>query len=168
MEIWKPIPSLSDFEVSSYGRIKRFRNRRNCSPDGIIKQRLINSGYYVVSLCYQNKAWHRLVHRLVAEAFICVCPKGMEVNHKDGNNQNNHADNLEYVSPSTNRWHSALVHGIPRGEEHWNSRITEEQARQIIFSHKQGLGYKRLAKKFNLSWCLVRAVASGKTWGHLQ
>ena len=168
MENWKVIPSIPDFEVSSLGRIKRIRNRKNCSPDGIIKQRLINSGYYIVTLYYKNKAYHRLVHRLVAEAFICVCPQGMEVNHRDGNGCNNNAGNIEYVSQATNRWHSALIHGIPRGEKHWHSKITEEQAKQIILLHSQGLGYKRLAKQLGLSWSLVRAVASGKSWKHLQ
>lgn len=42
------------------------------------------------------------VHRLVAAKFIGPCPEGMEINHKDGNKENNHWTNLEYVTHAEN------------------------------------------------------------------
>lgn len=42
------------------------------------------------------------VHRLVAAKYIGPCPEGMEINHKDGNKENNHWTNLEYVTHAEN------------------------------------------------------------------
>ena len=125
----------------------------------------MNAGYLLVCINYHNKPLARLAHRLTTEAFLGPCPAGLEVNHIDGIKTNNAIDNLEYVTPIYNR-HQSFTR-IPRGERHWHSKITEGQANQIRQLHSQGLGYKRLAKTLNLSWSLVRAVASGKTWRHL-
>ena len=57
-----------------------------------------NSGYLCVNLCKHGRRWKRLVHRLVAEAFI-PNPLGLEtVNHKDEDKANNSAANLEWMT----------------------------------------------------------------------
>jgi hypothetical protein len=58
-------------------------------------------------LCLKDKTY--LIHRLICMAFNPIEGKtnyddyeGIEVDHKDGNTLNNHKDNLEWVSKSTN------------------------------------------------------------------
>jgi hypothetical protein len=51
----------------------------------------------------------KTIHRLVAAEFLGTCPKGIQVNHKDGDRLNNHASNLEYVTPSENTRHSVVA-----------------------------------------------------------
>lgn len=50
-------------------------------------------------------------HRLVAQAYIPNPLNKKEVNHLDGNKQNNHVDNLEWVTSAENKQH-ALTHGL--------------------------------------------------------
>ena len=58
-------------------------------------------GYRVVTLCY-GKRETKIVHRLVAEAFLGPCPEGFQVSHLDESRDNNNASNLAYVSAKEN------------------------------------------------------------------
>lgn len=53
-----------------------------------------------------NRKKHINAHRIVAGLFLKEVPGKFYVNHKDGNRQNNHVDNLEYVTHSENIKHS--------------------------------------------------------------
>lgn len=86
--------------VSSLGRI------RSCS--GIVHRgHLAKSGYYETRLSLHLSSQKRLVHRLVAFAFLGPSPtkNHSQVNHKDGNKGNNAVANLEYATPSQNCMH---------------------------------------------------------------
>ncbi|MEG2018479.1 MAG: HNH endonuclease, partial [Clostridium sp.] len=65
-----------------------------------------NNGYLRVGLwdgsCYKRFS----VHRLVYENFIGKIDEGKQINHKDGNKENNSIENLEEVSCSENNLHA--------------------------------------------------------------
>lgn len=79
----------------------------------------VQKGYCHVSLKSGGKTKRYKVHRLVAEAFIGP-PPGPEyqINHIDGNKQNNTCDNLEWCTPKYNTEH-AIMTGLrgPMSEE---------------------------------------------------
>lgn len=59
-----------------------------------------------MTLSKQHKNKKILVHRLVAQAFIPNPCNKPQVNHIDGNPQNNFIENLEWVTNSENTQHA--------------------------------------------------------------
>lgn len=93
MEVWKPIKNYEGYEVSSYGRVRSSR---------IMSQYTGSWGYCVVNI----KGDVKLVHKLVAEAFVPNPNKGSQVNHINGDKLDNLPSNLEWVTPSQNIQHA--------------------------------------------------------------
>lgn len=60
------------------------------------------SGYVYVNISKENKKHNLRVHKLVAETFIDNPNNLPQINHIDGNKQNNRADNLEWCDSSYN------------------------------------------------------------------
>ena len=75
------------------------------------KIHLINGGYVRINMRIGDKTKCKLVHRIVAEIFVPNPNNKPEVNHKDGDKLNNHADNLEWCSRSENLMHSYQILG---------------------------------------------------------
>lgn len=71
-----------------------------------------STGYKRVTLCKHGKPNRVFVHKLVAHHFVAGHEDGLVVNHKDGDNTNNHFTNLEWVTPSEN-----VKDGWRRGRE---------------------------------------------------
>lgn len=109
MEIWKPIKNFERYEVSNYGNvrsrvIKKRSRDRNKMPE--ITYRILKPhfqrGYYTVCISNDFFVLKKLVHRLVAEAFIPNPNNYPVINHKDENGLNNHVDNLEWCDDAYN------------------------------------------------------------------
>ncbi len=100
--IWKPITNF-DYEISNTGCVRNAKTKR------CLRLSLDPWGYCKVHLKKNNKTHVKCVHRLVAEAFI---PKKqikryiLQVNHIDGNKQNNHISNLEWCTNHENQRHA--------------------------------------------------------------
>ena len=106
-EEWQDIQKFPKHQVSNLGNI-RIKNGR------ILKNRCPNrTGYIRVVLGGGKK--RPLLHRLVADAFIPNLENKSQVNHIDGNKQNNAANNLEWVTPSENQKHAYYVLGVKTG-----------------------------------------------------
>ena len=92
--------------VSSQGRIK--------SKGGHVSLGLSRKDGYLdtnIKLRPTSKYQAESVHRLVAAAFLGLPPSHSQVNHKDGNKNNNAVENLEYVTPAENNLHYANLRG---------------------------------------------------------
>lgn len=94
-EIWKKIVINNQetfYSVSNFGRV------RNDKTKTILGGTVNNNGYCMVHL-RQRIDKYCSVHRLVMKAFYpCENEDDLEINHKDGNKQNNHLDNLEWAT----------------------------------------------------------------------
>lgn len=125
IEIWKPIPGYDGhYWASNMGRIKstaRISGNGNFISEKIKRQRN-NRGYKVVSIKYLNKKLTLKVHRLVLMSFIGD-RKNLQVNHINGNKNDNRLDNLEWVNAKANVMHAWENELIKKrfGKDHWLS-----------------------------------------------
>lgn len=105
MEIWKAIEGTNGtYEVSNTGKV-RSNNYLGRGKTREIKP-WDNGGYLRVTLWIEGKKINRLLHRLVAEAFIPNPENKPEVNHKTGNKHKNEAVNLEWSTHKENLDHA--------------------------------------------------------------
>lgn len=113
-EIWKPIPGWKYYDVSSFGRVRSAarmfiagKGAKQTKPATYLKRTVTKRGYLQVCLFESGqKSQCKLVHRLVAEAFLDK-PKGAKVvNHLDGNTKNNIVSNLEWCTQLDNILHA--------------------------------------------------------------
>lgn len=91
--------------VSSLGRVAYDKKGVRC----LYSQSSDKCGYMRIK---QQRGLSPLVHRLVALAFIGNIPDDMEINHKNGNKQDNRVENLEIVSHKQNMNHAKTVLGV--------------------------------------------------------
>lgn len=107
MEQWKVVPGTDGaLEVSSEGRIKS-----NLRDGRILKATSDQKGYLRLRVTINRQKHSYKVHRLVAQAFVDNPQGRPQVNHKDGNKQNNRAENLEWVTNKDNA-HHAMRNGL--------------------------------------------------------
>ena len=102
MEEFKDIAGYPGYRVSSQGYI--ISTKRGKAT--LLTSSISGSGYTRVNLSRDNKATTLYVHRLVAAAFCPGYSPELDVNHKDGDNTNNRADNLEWITHSDNMKHA--------------------------------------------------------------
>lgn len=107
MERWKVIPETDGkIMVSDHGRMRSLLR-----DDRILKATPDTKGYLRVSVTIHREKKHFKVHREVAKAFLEEKPGKTQVNHIDGNKQNNVASNLEWVNNIENAQH-AICSGL--------------------------------------------------------
>jgi hypothetical protein len=66
-------------------------------------------GYYIVTLVNENERKNQFIHRLLAQHFLPNPRNKPQVNHIDGNKQNNCLSNLEWVTAKENAQHAARI-----------------------------------------------------------
>ena len=101
VEIWKDIKGYEGYyQISNLGNVKSIK-RKNVPNDMVLKSRKLQNGYNYILLWKDRKSKHFLIHRLVAEAFV-EGDKSLQVDHIDGNKNNNYYLNLRYVTGKEN------------------------------------------------------------------
>ena len=175
-EKWKPL-FCGDYSVSNLGRVRRDTAGRGAKQGKILKCNLHKSGYYTVSIHGRT----RMVHQLVAWAFIGPYPSGKEPNHKNGIKTDNSPDNLEYVTHKKNMEHASVTgliasgsrsgarthpEKIRRGETNGRAILSARDVRAI----RRSKTYKdavKMAPNLGISIKTAEQIWYGKTWEHL-
>lgn len=123
----KGFENFKGYSVTSDGKVYTHFKRYNKSwvlldePKKELKPAFNKKGYPTVRLSSENRKKSARIHRLVALAFIPNPDNKPEVNHIDGNKQNNKAENLEWVTNAENHRHK-MEHNlniVKSGAEHY-------------------------------------------------
>lgn len=134
-EIWKDVLDFEGhYQVSNLGNVRSIRTSQGTYRERLKKTYLDRNGYENVDLWKHNKSYKKLVHRLVAQAFIANPENKETVNHLDGVKNNNLLTNLEWATQSEN-----LIHASN------NNLIDKEACRQRMIGTK----WKNANSKFH-------------------
>ena len=95
---YKLIEGFEDYMVSSDGKVWSLKKGKKKE----LKPKTDSCGYLQVCLCSNGRQVQKLVHRLVAEAFIPNPDNLPQVNHKDEDKLNNSVENLEWCTAEYN------------------------------------------------------------------
>lgn len=159
-ELWKDIKGYEGlYKISNTGKVKSLYKNR------ILKPRIKENDYLIVSL-YKNKQDKKFyIHRLVAEAFIENKDKKQFVNHKDFNKSNNCVQNLEWVTRIENfrhyqyskKWNDTFKNRDKKLASKTLQRVKENKGK-ILDLYKQNNSIEDIAKKLTLGRDFVTDV----------
>lgn len=128
MEEWRAIVGTKGFiEVSNDGRVRSLLN----GTPRILKTQVDKKGYHRISVTIERIATTYKVHREVAKAFIDNPSNLPQVNHIDGNKDNNNVSNLEWVTNQENAYH-AIKNGLWDSVLEGAKRENERRKKPII------------------------------------
>lgn len=171
-EIWKPVVGYEGFyEVSNIGRVKSLRRPWHKIPNSyprILKSFPNAWGYPIVILCMNCRPKTRLVHSLVMEAFVGPRPKANDINHIDGNRQNNSIGNLEYCTRSQNIRHGYLVGTRTRIRRvTQKTYMTVRQVQETKRLLEMGVPGLLICKALGIKQPSVSAIKTGRMWKYV-
>ena len=131
MEIWKEVEGTEGkIQVSNEGRVRSLLR----GFPYYLKQQRDKKGYLRLRIEIKGKSLTFKVHRMVAKAFIPNPENLPQVNHIDGNKENNRVDNLEWISNYDNAQH-AIKSGL------WKN-VFEAQRKNNAAQRKKVIAYK--------------------------
>lgn len=153
-EIWASLDGVVEcgeyYQVSNLGNIRsidRFINNRLIKGQPM-KTSLDRYGYVKVKFRNRGKVKNHSVHVLVGLAFIPNPANKPQINHKDGNKQNNHVDNLEWSTGEENQQH-AFKTGLNYSH---NRKMSDKDINKAKELYNNGnYTYGKLAEIFNVS-----------------
>lgn len=156
----KRISYCPDYGVSSGGDIYSFRFNRV----RLLKVQNNGIGYlFIRVITPRGEHKFKLIHRLVAEAFLSNYSEELQVNHINGIKSDNRLENLEMVTQSENMLHSFRLKLTPSGSRHYSAKLSEKDVAYI----RQNRGYftqNQLAGIFGVSQHAIWDIIHYKTW----
>jgi hypothetical protein len=169
-EVWKDVKDLECYYViSNLGNIKRKDGTSHLKPKNL-KMLTDKDGYHKVNLKVKQKTNSKIVHRLLAEAFIPNPLNKPQINHKNGKKDDNRLENLEWCNLRENRQHAyntGLQNGLSRrGSKNNFVKLTKHDVLNIrsLYDKKNGVTMNVLSKKFNVTEGCIQSILSKKTW----
>ena len=125
MEVWRDIPGYErHYQASTSGKIRSVKREPH-----ILKTVYQPNGYERVSLWLGGEKKNKMVHRLVAAAFIANPENCTDINHMDEDKANNDVSNLEWCDHRYNMNYGSV--GAKIAEANRRRIITDETRRKL-------------------------------------
>lgn len=167
-EEWRIIRGYNKFyKISNKGRVYSSLSDRILAP-------VISKGYVKANLHLYGKGKVWAVHRLVMLHFnYNKDHRKLQINHIDGNKQNNSLENLEWATAKENMRHS-FRNGLNKldgtvGSKNGMSKLTEKEVEEIIELLKYKCFFQReIAEMYGVQFTCISAIQLGRTWKHLR
>lgn len=163
-EQWRDVVGYEGlYQVSNRNRMKSF----HYGVEKLHTPYLNKDGYLKVGMTKDGKKKSFIFHVLVAQAFVPNPDGKPEVNHIDGNKQNNRPENLEWVTHRENMQH-AVKTGLLQmrnGSDHPRAILNADEEKFILDVHipwDEKFGTKPLAKLLNVNESVIRRVLKRK------
>ncbi len=160
----KDIPNFPGYQIDTNGDVWSSKTK------GINKKitPCIRNKYVGVSLRKDKKNHSKHIHRLMLEAFVGVCPEGMEACHNNGNKTDNSLENLRWDTSKNNHIDRRKHGTMPLGEQCKSSKLKAEQVIKIreLFSTGK-YSFVELGRMFNISNDNVGHIVRRERWTHL-
>lgn len=170
-ENWMLIPPIlfpelipNKYYISSFGRVFSVTNPCK-SMDGKFLQPSHNGhGYQQITFkCYNGDRRCCKIARLVKMTFDYIPNCYLyEIDHLDGNKDNNFIGNLQWVTPQENV-HRAIKNGLRPLSCNVNSGtlLTDNQARELYCRAKSGEDRELLSNEYKVSEKYIKGLLSG-------
>ena len=121
MEEWKPVVGYELYQVSSTGIIKN-------KHEHVMSTHAVPGGYLQVQFSNSGKSKSKLVHCVVAEAFVPNPDNMREVDHINRNRTDNRVENLRWSTRRDNclntHRHDREMYGITLVKNRYKVRLT--------------------------------------------
>lgn len=170
---WAEIEGFPFHRVTIDGRIqtKYLRNKFGVvGPDWYDKAlSLDRRGYPKVVFSLKNKSHSNSVHRYVAMTFVENNQSKREVNHIDGNKENNHYTNLEWVTSKENVSHAFKnnLRACFKGSKNGISKLKEEQIPYIRNLIDSGMSNAEIGRLYGVRRETIFKIKYKISWTHV-
>lgn len=145
------------YSIDEYGNIvSEFIERHGVSKAKRVIRKEKGKGYIHIGFTYNGTNYIAYAHRIVYRYYKGDITKGKEINHIDGNRQNNKPDNLEIVTGKEQMYHAMHILKTAdfREHRHPEAKLNEEDFNEMHRLIKEGRGATeilRIMGKISLS-----------------
>jgi ribosomal protein L37E len=163
MEIWVKAIDWPEYEVSSYGNVRRIVQTKTKTYTRQLTPSKTKNGYMMVALCRVSGKKYYTVHRLVYESFNGK-QDGLDICHNDGSRTNNRLENLRSDTRAGNM-SDIIKHGSHiRGERCGTNKYKEEKIFNFKSELKNGMNVRQASKKHGIPCPTGYGIAKNITW----
>ena len=163
-EVWKGLIYKGEdyskfYDVSNLGKVRNCRTFRVLRPS---RQTIKDYWGVALSLGYCDNQKRIKIHIAVASTYVPNPNNLLEVNHTDGNRENNTEINLEWCTRSYNNKHAIDLGLNPKRTCYRFSEEIIKNMRRLY--EKENISITKLAVRFNINYSSVSDIVRYRTY----